>query len=489
MYRKITFLFLGIILLVAPTTSAAPISQVSQNCIDCHTNVTPGIVAAWKMSAHAKTTPAQAIKKKPLARKVSAKTVPPHLAKTAVGCAECHSGGKNHKDRFKHNDRMVHIVVTPKNCAQCHPVEAEQFNKNIMAWAWDNLAKNPVYMQLVDSVNGLFGPKGFLEKSDAMTNAETCFYCHGTRVEVKGLATRDTSEGKMKFPVLTGWPNRGVGRINPDGSRGACSACHTRHRFSIEMARKPYTCAECHKGPDVPAYKVYQVSKHGAVFSAMKKQFNFTAVPWTVGKDFTAPTCAVCHVSLIVGAEGEVVVKRTHRMNDRLAWRLFGLIYAHPHPRNPDTSIIKNKAGLPLPTNLDGTPVKKFLIGAQEMAKRRQTMSKICLACHSTSWVQGQFARYEHTIKTTNLLTLEATKLIARAWKLGLADPKNLFDEAIEKRWVEQWLFFANSARYASAMVGPDYGAFDQGRWYLMKNLAEMRDWIKLHSSKRIKQK
>jgi hydroxylamine dehydrogenase len=57
-----------------------------------------------------------------------------------------------------------------------------------------------------------------------------------------------------------------VGRVNLDGSRGACSACHTRHRFSIEMARKPYTCKECHVGPDVPAFKVYSASKHGNIF-------------------------------------------------------------------------------------------------------------------------------------------------------------------------------------------------------------------------------
>jgi hypothetical protein len=30
-------------------------------------------------------------------------------------------------------------------------------------------------------------------------------------------------------------------------------------------------------------------------------------------------------------------------MNDRSSWRIFG-IYAHAHPRSPDTSIIKNKA-------------------------------------------------------------------------------------------------------------------------------------------------
>ena len=105
-------------------------------------------------------------------------------------------------------------------------------------------------------------------------------------------------------------------------NESACSACHARHQFSIEMARKPYTCMECHIGPDVPAFKVYSASKHGNIFSAMNKSWDFEAVPWTIGKDFTAPTCATCHVSLLVGADNEVVVERSHQMNNRIASRI-----------------------------------------------------------------------------------------------------------------------------------------------------------------------
>ena len=35
------------------------------------------------------------------------------------------------------------------------------------------------------------------------------------------------------------WPNSGIGRINLDGSLGTCAACHSRHRFSLAMARRP----------------------------------------------------------------------------------------------------------------------------------------------------------------------------------------------------------------------------------------------------------
>jgi hypothetical protein len=245
------------------------------------------------------------------------------------------------------------------------------------------------------------------------------------------------------------------------------------------MARKPYTCSQCHKGPDVPAFKVYEVSKHGNLHSSLGQSWKYDPVPWKIGKDITAPTCATCHVSM-VSSGGEIVAERTHQMNDRLAWRLFGLIYAHPHPKSADTTVIKNKAGLPLPTELTGEPVSEYLISAEEQKERRDTMQKVCLSCHSRPWVEGHFERFENTIQKTNEMTLAATNVLLSAWKKGAASQKDgLFNEAIEKRWVEQWLFYANSTRYSSAMAGADYGVFANGRWFMAKNLQEMVDWLK----------
>ena len=153
-----------------------------------------------------------------------------------------------------------------------------------------------------------------------------------------------------------------------------------------------------------------------------------------------------------------------------------------PGPKSPDTTIIRNKAGLPLPTELTGEPASKYLIDAKEQAQRQKTMQRVCLSCHSQSWVDGQFARFHNTIETTNAMTLTATNILLSAWEKGaakgLAQKDSIFNEAIEKKWVEQWLFFANSTRYASAMVGADYGAFANGRWYLSKNIQEMADWL-----------
>ncbi len=109
-------------------------------------------------------------------------------------------------------------------------------------------------------------------------------------------------------------------------------------------------------------------------------------------------------------------------------------------------------------------------------------MQNICLSCHSRHWVEAHYARFHNAVHTTNDMTLTATKILLDAWEKGaakgLAQNDSIFNEAIEKKWVEQWLFFANSTRYASAMAGADYGAFANGRWYLSKNIQEMVDWL-----------
>jgi len=450
-------------------------------------------MADWGRSRHAKGTPGEGIKKPSLERRISNEKVPESFAKTVVGCAECHTlNSEKHKDSFEHNGYRIHTVVSPSDCSTCHPVEVQQYDRNLMSHAYANLTHNALYQDLINSVNGtpsFENDKASLASSNPDTGPDSCLYCHGTEVKVTGVKKRDTEMGEMEFPVLSGWPNQGVGRINPDGSKGSCAACHTRHQFAIEMARKPYTCSECHKGPDVPAFGVYEVSKHGNIYSSLGKEWDFKAVPWTIGKDLTAPTCATCHVSLTVAGEsGEVIAERTHQMNDRIAWRIFGLIYAHAHPTSPDTTLIKNKAGLPLPTELTGEPVSEYLIDSGEQERRNTAMQKICRSCHTEEWVKGQFARIENTMKTTNEMTLTATKILLAAWDKGVAkgpaQKDSPFNEAIEKKWVEQWLFYGNSTRFASAMVGADYGVFANGRWYMSKNIQEMLDWLEFKLQK-----
>ena len=112
-------------------------------------------------------------------------------------------------------------------------------------------------------------------------------------------------------------------------------------------------------------------------------------------------------------------------------------------------------------------------------------MSGVCNSCHGTSWVNRHFEKLDNTIKEVDSLTLASTLLLLDAWNHrlaeGLPQGKNPFDETIEQMWIRQWLFYANSIKYASAMTGaPDYASFKNGWWNLTENLQHMKDWIEL---------
>lgn len=468
-----------------PDIATLKLSPQTEACIGCHQLYTPVIVNDWLSSRHAVTIPSEAMKKPALERRISAEKVADELAGVVVGCYECHSRNpEKHTDNFEHMGYKINIVVSPNDCNACHPVEVEQYGGSKKAHAVKIIMKNPVYHTLVTTTTSLKKiEKGkIVQQEAAYSNLhETCLGCHGTTVEVKGMKKVSTAMGEIMVPNLTNWPSQGVGRENPDGSIGACTACHPRHSYSIEIARKPYTCAQCHLDPDVPAWNVYKESKHGNIYFSKFTEWNFSNVPWTIGKDIMAPTCATCHNSLVTTPDGHVVAERTHDFGARLWVRLFGLIYTHPQPKSGNTTIIKNKDGLPMPTTFTGELASEFLIDKAEQEKRQAVMKSVCGSCHSTQWIEGHFAKLNSTTKETDGMTLAATQLLVEAWEKGIEDKSNPFDEAIEKLWVKQWLFYSNSIRYASAMTGaPDYAAFKNGWWELSDNLQKMRDMIDL---------
>ena len=457
---------------------AAPLSPQTEECLDCHADYHPGLVADWRSSRHARVTPRQALDKPVLERRISISELPASIGEYVVGCYECHSlNPDNHADNFEHYDYRLNTVVSPPDCATCHPLEAEEYTGSKKAHAVDNLEENPLYHTLVETITSAAGvDDGGLVHLGSSVNAqkETCFACHGTRVEVKGLKEVDVGDDIVEVPNLTNWPNQGVGRINPDGSLGACTACHPRHSFSIEVARKPFTCAQCHLDPDVPAWNVYRESKHGNIMLSEQDEYDWDHVPWRVGEDFRAPTCATCHNSLVTSPGGEVIAERTHDFGARLWVRLFGLIYSHPQPVSGKTYTLRNPDGQPLPTTFAGELAAEGLIDAAEQERRRHGMGLICRSCHGTSWTQLFFAKLDSAIVDTDEMTAAATGLMQLGWERGLADPANPFDEPLEHMWIRQWLFYANSVRYAAAMAGPDYAAFKNGWWSMNENLAKM---------------
>ncbi len=473
-----------------PSAPSVQISPQTQTCIGCHSRYTPGIVEDWLASRHAKTTPANALKVAANARRVSSESIPDALQTVAVGCFECHSQNASaHKDSFQHMGFQINVIVSPNDCKTCHAAEVKQYADSKKAHAIGNLQKNAVYDALVATLTGVkevkSGKINSLTPSDT-SKAGSCYACHGTTVTVAGTKKVKTAAGEFDFPDLTNWPNQGVGRINPDGSMGSCTACHPRHEFSIEVARKPYTCSQCHLEPDVPAWDVYRESKHASMVFSRDQDTNWTAVPWQVGKDFHAPSCATCHNSLIVSPTGDVIAPRTHDFGARLWVRAFGLVYSAPQPKSGDTSVIKNKDGLPLPTTFGCEQASDFLIDSKEQATRQAQMQAVCEGCHSTSWTNQHFARMDTTIAEADKMVAASTQLLSQAWTDGIVDKTNPFDEAIEQMWVKQWLFYANSLRYAAAMPGaPDYATFKNGWWDLTNNLQEMKDMIDVKSGKK----
>ncbi|MGA1874636.1 MAG: multiheme c-type cytochrome [bacterium] len=480
-----------------------PTSQETKRCLGCHDTYTPGIVEDWQASDHARKTPEEILQKPPISRTVSSQAIPDHLRTTTVGCYECHSQNPSlHKDNFSHFGFKINVIVSPNDCKTCHAVEVEEYSKSKKAYALDNLQKNPLYHTLVEAIvsvkevkrDKVVSVRGHRVREEVredriaalpatdLTKAETCYACHGTEVTVQGMKKVSADGADLYLPDLANWPNGGVGRINPDGSRGSCTSCHPRHGFSLKVARKPYSCSQCHLEPEVPAYNVYSESKHGNIFSSKGQDWNWGNIPWRVGQDFQAPTCAVCHNSLLAAPDGKVILPRTHDFGARVWVRIFGLIYAHPQPKDARTYIIKNKDGLPLPSTFTGELAAEFLIDGSEQKKRQEIMRKVCQTCHGPGWIDGHLAKFDSTIAETNKMIRAATDLLLEAWDRKLADRSHPFDEALEQSWVEQWLFYANSVRFASAMAGPDYAAFKIGWWNLTKSLQEIYDSLILKS-------
>lgn len=484
--RLITSRFLlltGLSLLPTLPLFAAELSPETEECLMCHEMATPGIVKDWERSRHARLSPAEAMEAEPLGRRISAGEVPEGLLSTTIGCYECHSRNTaDHADAFEHFGYTINLVVSPRDCATCHPTEQGEYDDSKKAHAIANLRDNPVYHALETEVIGMkeIDESGVYSlPPSAHTAGESCYACHGTVLTVEGLKTIDTDFGEMDVPAIANWPNQGVGRINPDGSRGACTACHPRHSFSIEVARKPYTCAQCHVEPDVPAWDVWKESKHGNIVLSESGHYNWDAVPWKLGEDFQAPSCSTCHNALVTGPTGdEVIAERTNDFGSRLWLRIFGLLTSHPQPVHGLTTTLRNADGQPLPTTFAGVPAASGLISADEMAERQASFSKVCRGCHSTDWVNGHFEQFDLAVAEIDEMVIRTNALMAEAWDKGLANADNPFDESMEHQWVKQWLINANAARYASAMNGQDFAAFKYGWWGLSQTVVKFHEQL-----------
>ncbi len=317
-----------------------------------------------------------------------------------------------------------------------------------------------------------------------------CFQCHGSivipyreeTVQVRGLTVTRVA--------LWGWPNNGAARMDPDGSMGACTACHPRHQFSVKQAREPWTCGQCHLGYDHPHIEIYEESKHGNIWDAYGHEWNWTAIPWRVGVDFNAPTCATCHMSTLADAQGRILVQGTHDLTRRLVWDQMHM-FAIPKPRIPDKvqlalyygwSQLKGKFEeieqkvnprapeeyrYPVFTGLrvvegpePGEPGFPRLLAIEytgELKQHREEMKAVCNLCHSSQWTDNYFRTADQNMIDYDIVARFAFSLLQLAYREGIHDPTNPLDEYMELMWYYIWHHDGRRWRNGVYMMGPDY--------------------------------
>ena len=362
-------------------------------CIECHKQEHPGLFSDWAKSRH---------------------------ANANITCLDCHQADPSDKDvsktHFQQYERSdvkwgkaeykvpVAAAVTPKDCSRCHPDEAMQYSRSKHANTLEIIWKIDPWLNK--------GMNSDLERTVG------CFHCHGTILKMK--------DDQLDPDV---WPNAGVGRLNFDGSKGSCTSCHTRHRFSVMEARKPEACGQCHLGPDHPQIEIFMESKHGDIYTAFGDTYNWDAAPgtWTAGVDYRAPTCASCHMS------GSGPVLTSHDVTERLAWETQAPLTVRPENFKPFPAKVNHET-------------------------ERQKMKDVCLQCHGKTWVDGHFVRLDKVVEEYNNIYFKpAKKMLDDLYAKDLLDKTKYFDERLEVEFYELWHHEGRRARFGAAMMAPDY--------------------------------
>ena len=366
------FLVLPLVFVQIPALMAAGSNdpKAAGRCMVCHKTASPGLYSQWYQSAH---------------------------ASHNVTCLNCHGAGQDEPDAFQHEGAWIATLVTPKDCGQCHKKEMEEVDNSYHATAGLILESNDAYLAHVGGGQPV-----------AIAGCESC---HGAKMKIDPQSRNKLSKAS--------WPNSGIGRLNPDGSKGACNACHTRHSFSKAQARQPEACSKCHLGPDHPQKEVYEESKHGNAYFTHREDMNLKSDHWVVGVDyFEAPTCATCHMSATANQ------KASHDVGQRLKWTLRPAVSKHK----------------------------------DNWEQKRKNMKDVCTACHGAQFAEGHFHQFDAVVRLYNeKFAIPAGEIMAIVSKKNLLEVKASFGNDIEWYYWELWHHEGRRARHGAAMMGPDY--------------------------------
>ncbi len=414
--------------LAAQAWGLPEMSVETQACVACHKLENAGIYQQWGNSKH---------------------------FRANVGCFECHMAKEGEPDAQLHEGQWIATIVSPKDCSRCHVREGEEFAHSHHSKGARILGSlDNVLAEVVEGNQAMLTPA--FPQGNSAAAVSGCWQCHGSEVKV-------LPGGKLD-PAT--WPNTGIGRINPDGSEGSCSACHSRHSFSAYQARHPDNCCKCHMGPDHPQMEIYYESKHGIAFRAFKDKLNMDAAKWVVGEDYhLAPTCATCHMSATPSRPA--TAKRaarpgmpvTHDVGMRISWN-----------NRPEVSIRPEVSDAKL--GLPGANVN--------WETRRSNMQAVCVNCHEQQWVDNFYVQYDA------LVTQYHEKFAKPGLELyGLAKPllePAQFANALDWTWYEIWHHEGRRARHGASMMGPDYthwhGTYEVAKHFYSKMVPELKELI-----------
>ncbi|MDP3789446.1 MAG: multiheme c-type cytochrome [Candidatus Omnitrophota bacterium] len=447
-----------LVLLIRPSIA----DKENEKCVACHRKQSPALVMEWEQSRH---------------------------KKADIGCFDCHGADKTDVDAWTHEGVVISTLVTPKDCAQCHSQEYEQFSHSHHAKAGE----------IINSLDNVLAEKAAGKPDNIADAVNGCWQCHGSIVKFKkdekGNIIR---EGKDRKPVIDSdtWPNSGIGRLNPDGSKGSCHACHSRHAFQAELSRSPENCGKCHMGPDHPQIEIYNESKHGIAFYANRDRMALDKEgDWILGKDYSAaPTCATCHMGGFMTPDG-VSNGNSHDVGERISWtlrpvvstKINTVVYKDGHKETyPDTRALP-KVGDEVETiekvvendALVDKKVKRSVSKIVPWQERRDKMKMVCLNCHSNSYVNNFYEQYDELVVLYNeKFGTPAQALMKELEADGALNPNAPFEHELQWVFYELWHHEGRRARHGASMMGPDYthwhGMYEVSKHFYTKFLPQV---------------
>lgn len=400
---------------------APRMNDAEKGCVECHSEVSPNTHSDWMSSAH---------------------------YQEGVTCLDCHRVKPDSEMAIQHEDVFdmsgydtsllddrihISVLVPPSTCAKCHDAEHQQFTEGGHYRSYHQIIPKDNLHALTQVHEGQNHP----ELAGA-PNETGCMQCHGTEIKLD-------EDGR---PTAETWPNAGMGNVYPDGSTGNCTACHSRHRFSVAEARQPFACAECHLGPDHPNIEIFEASKHGHVFNTRNDdEWNWDAdgEDWEAGKDFRGPVCVTCHMS------GVGDLETTHNVSERLHWVLWS---KRSKLRDSDD------------------PMSPILGDAEA---GRAKMKQVCAECHSSAHTDNFFQQGDKAVKLYNKAYYDpAVKMRDELAEKGLLKENPWIDE-FQITFYHLWHHQGRRAR-----MGAMHGAADYAHWHgffeLMQDIYELKE-------------